>query len=214
MTENNFQLKLGSVAADLFKGATTPLPVADANGRPGWSYSKAAGGGADDKFNYFFYGGTYENMKLKHVKSMFFCGSIDAWSNDIQQVPFFVIYTKMKNDGTDAGLFYHSKHAYVLNLNTELIRPGERCLYYCLQEPLDQFSDARKVAFRTRLDTGTYDPENPVLFMTLHSDSSSTAHSVHVEALGAEMSAFELPPVVGQKTRNVGATHINMKLIV
>lgn len=205
MTEHNFQLKLGSVGADLFKADTTPSPVADANGRPGWSYSKAAGGGADDKFNYFFYGGTYENMKMKHVKSMFFCGSIDAWSNDVQQAPFFVIYTKMKNDGTDAGLFYHSKHAYVLHKDTQLIRPGERCLFYCIQAPQDHFSGARQVAFRTRIDTGKYNPENDVLFMTLHSDSSSTAHSVHVEALGADMDSFD---------RRVGANHINIKLIV
>jgi len=205
MSKPNFQIKLGSAGADLLKGATTPVPVADANGRPGWSYSKAAGGGADDKFNYFFYGGTYENLKLKHVKSMYFCGSIDAWTNDAQQAPFFIIYTKMKLDGTDAGSFYHSKHAYVLHVGSQLIRAGERCLYYCLATPNEDFEGARKIPFRTRIDTGSFDPENDVLFMTLHSDSSSAAHSVYVEALGADMSPFD---------QRVNVNHINMKLIV
>ena len=201
MTTSNFQYKLGSAGAMAIQADSMPSAMANDDGRPGWQYTKVSG---SEKFNYYFYAGTYENMKMKHVKSMFYCGSIDSWSGVANEAPFFVIYTKMKMDGTDAGAFYHSKHAYALHSASQLIRAGEKCLFYCLQQPKEQFDGARTIPFRNRVDTGIYDPENDVLFMTLQSDSGATNQSTYVEFLGADMSAFD---------RRVADNHINMKLI-
>ena len=201
MSKANFQFKLGSASATAIQADSMPSAMADANGRPGWSYTKVSGA---EKFNYYFYSGTYEQMKMKHVKSMFYCGSIDAWTGQGNEAPFFILYTKMKGDGTDAGAFYHSKHAFVLHSASQLIRAGEKCLFYCLEPPKEQFDGVRKVPFRHRIDTGNYDPENEVLFMTLQSDSGAVAQSTYVECLGADMSAFD---------RRVADNHINMKLI-
>ena len=201
MSKPNFQIKLGSASATAIQADSFPSAMADANGRTGWSYTKVSG---SEKFNYYFYAGTYEQMKMKHIKSMFYCGSIDAWSGQGNEAPFFVIYTKMKGDGSDAGAFYHSKHAYTLHSGSQLIRVGERCLFYCLQQPKEQFDGARTIPFRNRVDTGIYDPENDVLFMTLQSDSGATNQSTYVEFLGADISAFD---------RRVADNHINMKLI-
>ena len=201
MTHDNFQFKLGSNGATAIQADSLPLAVADANGRTGWSYTKISGA---EKFNWYFYSGTYENMKMKHVKSMFFCGSIDAWTNVGTEAPFFVIYTKMKGDGTDAGPFYHSKHAYTLHLGSQLVRAGEKCLFYCLQQPVEDFDGARKIPFRNRIDTGEHDPEDDVLYMTLQSDSGAVSQSTYAECLGADMTAFD---------RRVADNHINMKLI-
>lgn len=205
MSKPNFQIKLGTTGAAALKGDTKPDPVSDVMDRPGWSYTKDASSAADDKFNYFFYGGTYENMKLKHVKSMFFCGSIDQWTNTSNEAPFFVVYTKMKLDGTDAGLFYHSKFAFCLHTGTQLVRAGERCVFYSGTEPVGDFGGARSIPFRTRVDTGTYDPEDDVLFMSLHSDSGAVLQSTFVESLGADLWGFD-----GKVSKN----YINMKLIV
>lgn len=210
MSNPNFQVKLGSAGATALKADTIPEPVADPNGRPGWSYTKVASGeggggvGANDKFNYYFYSGLYETMKLKDVLSMSFLGSIDNWTGVANQAPFFMIYTKMTGSN-DAGSWYHSKHAYVLNTATNLIRTGEKCQFYCLSKPVHKHADARLVEFRTRIDTGTYDPEGEVLAMTLHSDSAALAPSVYCEELQANMHSF---------TRHGGATSIQLKLIV
>ena len=88
MSKPNFQLKLGTTSATLFQADSIPLAAADANGRPGWSYSKLSG---DEKFNWYFYSGTYENMKVSAVKNMYFCGSIDIWSGLGNEAPFFVL---------------------------------------------------------------------------------------------------------------------------
>ena len=201
MTHDNFQFKIGSTASTALQADSVPSAVADPNGRPGWLYKKVM---AAEKFNWYFYSGSFENMKMKNVQSMFFCGSIDAWTNVSNEAPFFIIYTKMKFDGTDAGAFYHSKHAYTLHLGSQLVRAGEKCLFFCLQEPVEDFGGARKIPFRNRIDTGAHDPEDEVLYMTLQSDSGATSQSTYVEFLGADMSAFD---------RRIADNHINMKLI-
>lgn len=201
MSKPNFQIKLGSASAMAIQADSMPLAQADENGRPGWSYTKVSGA---EKFNWYFYAGTYENMKMRDVKSMFFRGAIDTWSGQTNQAPFFVIYTKMKGDGTDAGAFYHSKHAYCLHTGSQLIRAGERCLFYCLNRPNDDFGEARLVPFRTRIDTGDLDPNDEVLFMTLQSDSGAAEQSTHVQTLGADMRPF---------AGRVGFNNISIKLV-
>jgi hypothetical protein len=202
MSIPNFQLKLGTTGATMFQADSLPLAQADVNGRSGWSYNKVSGA---EKFNWYFYSGTYETMKMKHVKNMYFLGSIDVWTGIQNEAPFFVIYTKPKGDGTDAGAWYHSKIAYALHSASQLIRAGEKCLFYCMSEPEQDFGNVRNVPFKNRIDTGVFDLEDQVLYMTLHSDSGAVAQSTYVESLGAEMDGFD---------RRVADNHINMKLIV
>ena len=202
MNNANFQLKLGSAGATAMQADSMPLAVADSNGRSGWSYTKVSG---SEKYNYYFYSGSYEQMKMKHVKNMFYCGSIDAWSGLQNEAPFFVIYTKPRGDGSDAAAWYHSRFAYTLHAASQLIRAGEKCVFYCLREPEQDFGDVRKIPFNNRIDTGIFDLEDEVLYMTLQSDSGAVQQSTYVECLGAEMDTFD---------RRVADNHINMKLIV
>jgi hypothetical protein len=119
-------------------------------------------------------------------------------------VPFFVLYTKPKGDGSDAAAWYHSRHAYSLHLPSNLVRAGEKCLWYCLNEPREKFNGARQIPLRTRTDTGTYDASNEVLYMTIHSDSDQAEVVAYVENLGADMGPFN---------RIVSDNTINMKLV-
>ena len=203
MSIPNFQVKLGTTGAAALEADSQPTAMPDFNGRTGWIYLKDQYSQPADKFNWYFYSGAYENMKLKDVQSMSFLGSIDVWSGVGNQAPFFIIYTKPTGSG-DAGDFYHSKHAYTLNPSTNLIRVGERCQFYCLAKPKHQHLNSRLIEFANRIDTGTYDPENEVLYMTLHSDSGAALASVYCEELQANMHSF---------VRNGGATDIQIKLI-
>jgi hypothetical protein len=74
-----------------------------------------------------------------------------------------------------------------------------------MAEPEQDFGDVRKVPLKNRIDTGVYDLEDQVLYMTLQSDSGAVAQSTYVESLGSEMDGFD---------RRVADNHIYMKLIV
>jgi len=179
------KVKNGTAGATLIQGGQA-TPVADPNDKAGWNYTKVPGAVfPDDKFNYFYWGGTYESMKLKDLKSLFCLGSIDYWTGLGNEAFFFVVYTKMT--GTDdAGSWYHSKHAYVINANNQVIQAGEKCLFYALAEPLKDFDGARKVPLRDRVDTGTYNQDNEILYITLHSDSGAVNMSCNVAHMGCD----------------------------
>jgi len=153
------QSKLGTAGATAIQADSLPLAVADDNDRPGWKYVKDAGSGAADKFNWYFYGGAYETLKCKDVRSLFMCGSVDKWTNLSTEVPFFVLYTKPTGVG-DQAAWYHSRHSWSIHMGSQLIREGERCVIHCLEEPQDDFDGARKVALKTRIDTGDWNDNN------------------------------------------------------
>jgi len=203
MSNPNFTARLGSAGATALIADSSPSPVADTNGRPGWSYTKDAVG--SQKFNYYFYSGAYENMKLKDVDSIYFLGSIDKWTDQTNEAPFFVIYTKMTGVD-DEGAWYHSRHAFSLHKNSQLVRAGEKCLFYCLANPRDEFEGSRKIPFNTRLDTGAWDTNNEVLYVTLQSDSGAdVGASVYSQILGMDMESF------GSR---VADSHIHLNLTV
>ena len=187
------QSKLGTAGATAIQADSLPLAIADTSDRPGWKYVKDAGSGATDKFNYYFYAGTYETLKCKDVRSLFFCGSIDKWTNLGNEAPFFVLYTKPTGVG-DQAAWYHSKHTWVLHKSTQLIRQGERCVFHCLAKPEDKYDDARIVALNTRLDAGAWDLNNEVLYCTLHSDSGAVAMECLVENMGMDCHSFNRLP--------------------
>ncbi len=188
------QTKLGTAGATAIQADSLPLAIADDNDRPGWKYVKDAGSGATDKFNWYFYAGTYESLKCKDVRSLFMCGSVDKWTNLSTEAPMFILYTKPKGDGSDQEAWYHSRHAWVLHMGSQLIRQGERCVFHCLEEPQDDFDGARKVALKTRIDTGDWNDNNEVLYCTLHSDSGAVEMKCLVEHMGMDCHSFSRLP--------------------
>ena len=179
------QSKLTTAGAAAIQADSLPLAVADDSDRPGWRYIKDAGSNPTDKFNYYFYGGATETLKCKNVSSLFMCGSIDKWTNISTEAPFFVIYTKPTGSG-DQATWYHSKHAFALHMGSQLIRAGERCVFYALSEPEEDFSGSRKIKLNTRIDTGTWNEENQVLYCTVQSDSGAAAMECLVEHMGMD----------------------------
>ena len=201
--ESNYQVRRMSNAAAAVQADSLPLARVDPDGRSGWLYQKNSG---DQKFNYYFYSGAYENMMMKRISSIYFVGSIDEWTNQQSELPFFVVYTKMKMDGTDAGSWYHSKHVYALHKDSQLVRPGEKCVFYALDMPhkAECVHGHRQLSFMTRIDDGEYDPDDEVLTVSLQSDSAAAQCSVYIENMGMEMDSFG---------RRVGDSLIDMKLI-
>ena len=179
------QSKLNTAGAMAIQADSLPLAVADDSDRPGWKYVKDAGSNPTDKFNYYFYGGSHESLKCKDVSSLFMCGSIDKWSNAGNEAPFFVLYTKPTGSGDEAA-WYHSKHAFALHMGSQLIRAGERCVFYALSEPEESFSGSRKIKLNTRIDTGVWNGENQVLYCTVQSDSGAPTMECLVEHMGMD----------------------------
>lgn len=196
----NFQSRLGSMGSMQIQADSQPSATADENGRSGWSYTKLEG---SEKFNWYFFSGAHETLTCNDVSTMSFVGSIDAWSNQTSEAPFFTLYTKMKMDGSDAGSWYHSRHAFVLHKESQLIRAGEKCVFYALEEPAQDYG-LRKVAFRTRIDTGSFDGDDEVLAIALQSDSGATQCSVYAENLKLDCKPF---------LRGIDKTCVNIKLI-
>ena len=200
----NFQAKLTSAGGIAIQADSLPLATADLNGRSGWLYTKGAGDGAADKANWYLFAGTYENMKIKHIDSIYFNGSIDKWTNVANQAPYFVVYTKMTGEN-DAGAWFHSKHAFTLHKDSQLVRGGEKCLFHCLGRPKTELIGDRKIAFNKRIDTGVWNVENEVLYVTLHTASGTTEASFYAELLGMDMNSID---------RRIGDSHIHLKLVV
>lgn len=188
------QSKLGTPGAMAIQADSLPLAIADESDRPGWKYVKDMSSNPTDKFNWYFYSGAYESLECKDIKSIFMCGCIDKWEGQTSQAPFLVLYTKMKGDGTDAGAWYHSRHAWTLHNGSQLVRAGERCLFYCLDEPRDDYDGARKVKFNNRVDTGIWDDSNEVLTCSLQSDSGAVSMECLVKNMGMDCLSFNRLP--------------------
>jgi hypothetical protein len=198
--EPNFEYRLGSTGAMAIQADSQPIAMSDENGRSGWSYTKISGA---EKFNWYIYSGAHENMTVGDVDSLYFVGSIDAWSDATSELPFWNVYTKMKMDGSDAGSWYGSRITYTLHKDSQLVRSNEKCIFYALDQPDDTFSGMRKIPMMSRIVTGVYNPEDEILTVSLGSDSGATQCSVYAETIGMDCSSFG---------RRVGKNYIKMKL--
>jgi len=178
--------KLGTAGATAIQADSLPLAITDPSERPGWLYVKDAGSGASDKFNWYYYDGTNYNVSLKHIKSLFWVGSIDTFGFN----PFIVVYTKMRASG-NAGAWFYSSHAYTINTNNQTVQTGERCIFHALEKPTLDFDGARHVYMGNRIDVGTYDPESEISYITVHSDSGHATVTVLVENMGVDFHQHE-----------------------
>ena len=199
MSIPNFQAKLGSVGSMAIIADSSPQPMPDENGRPGWSYTKMMG---SEKFNYYFYSGMYERTKLRDIKGIWFVGAVDAWTNQTNELPWFVVYTKMTGVG-DAGTWYHSAVRHQLNKNGNIVRAGECCLWKA-GLPDVTVEGARTLAMNLTSVVGTYNEDDEILAISLHSDSGATEMSCYVENMGVEFH---------QHHRHTKETIVNMKLL-
>ncbi len=178
--------KLGTAGATAIQADSLPLAIADPSERPGWLYVKDSGSGAADKFNYYYYDGTNYTVSMKHIKSLFWVGSIDTFGFN----PFIVVYTKMRASG-NAGAWFYSSHAYTINTNNQTVQTGERCIFHALEKPTLDFDGARHVLCGSRIDVGTYDPESEISYITVHSDSAHANVTVLVENMGVDFHQHE-----------------------
>jgi len=180
----DIKVKYPSSGAQAVAGAETQ-PVADDNGRPGWSFKKTAESAAAAKFNYYYYDGTYHGTKMRDLDSMYFVGSVDLWTGNVNQVPFIIVYTPLTGSG-DAGAFYHSKHAYLIDPN-QIIQSGERVVFYRGKKPRHDFDGARQIPLGIRLDTGEYNADDSVYLVSLHTDSATPLLSALTEVVGLDI---------------------------
>ena len=178
----NYILSSSASAAAVYGGETAP--VADINNRPGWFFKKTVADAAA-KFNYFYYGQGSHAITLGDIKSLYSNVTIDQWTNG-QSAPFFVVYTKPTGIG-DAGAWYHSKRAYVLDASKKILL-GEPINLYAITEPVYTYNCDRNVKLGSIIDTGTPLDNEEILTVSLHSDSAAPVNTqILVNSLALEL---------------------------
>jgi len=163
---HNGKFKLSGAGPTVYAD-TLPLPTADTNDRAGWLFTKTGG---TEKFNYYIYGEGSHPITLSHLNNVFFTGSIDNYVNGTSN-PFVVIYTKPTGIG-DAGAWYHSSIAYVIDSSQD-IQLGELCLFSCIGTIENNPFTYRNIKMLSVVKTGDALPSEEILTISIHSDSSA-----------------------------------------
>ena len=205
MTDNlngRIQVKLGSAGSAAVYADSSPAPIADLNDRQGWLHSKVGSG--VDKFNYYMYSGANDTAKVKDLRSIFMVGSVDNFTGLQNQLPFIVIYTKPTGVGDIIPGFAHSRRAYSIRMNHNIIRAGERCCFHHGLAPDIDFGGARLIPLTTFTDTGTFTKDMEIGYITIHSDSGGADTTILTQYMGAEFKPY---------TQTTKATQINIKLV-
>lgn len=168
--EPNDKVKLTSADGISVYADTLPVPAVDTNDRSGWLFHKVV----DDatKFNYYIYGstGSSHQFTLTDLKSAYMVGSIDKYDNT-SSIPFIVVYSKPTGVG-DAGVWYHSKRTYSIDMSTEKILVGEQVNLYFGTKPVLK-NDNRYIELKTYSTEGDNLDTEEILAVSIHSDSAS-----------------------------------------
>ena len=159
-------VKLGSPASNLVFADSKP-PIADEDGRDGWLFKKTASDTA--KFNYYLYSQGSHAFTLGQIDMIFMTGSVDVWDN-ISSCPFIIVYTKPTGVG-DHEVWYHSKVLYTLDA-TKKINLGETVNFYAITNP-NLNNGFRDIKLETKTTSGDGLDAEEILYITVHSDSSS-----------------------------------------
>jgi len=189
--KNNDKVKLTGSGSTVYAD-TSPIPTLDTNDRSGWLWSKTAADAS--KFNYYMYGSTGSShpWTLFDVSSVHMKVSIDTWASN-NSAPFFVIYTVPTGVG-DAGAWYHSKVAYTIDTTQQSIITGEPITMFCLEPPTGPDPN-RKVPLTNVVTTGTADPTENVLAISIHSDSGA--------GIGTQILVTEMGYKINSLKRNI-----------
>lgn len=165
---SNAEIKRSSTEGTAVIADSSPAPTADTNGRDGWLYKKSSGA---EKFNYYLWAQGSKPLRLRDLRSVYMVASVDTYTN-VTSVPFVVIYTKPTGVG-DAAVWYHSKIAYTIHQQTTHIMLGEKVQFYTHQIiPTDNYG-YRQISLPIEIKTGDALPDEEILYITLHSDSSA-----------------------------------------
>tara|TARA_R110002012_G_scaffold15393_3_gene61478 strand:- start:7007 stop:7600 length:594 start_codon:yes stop_codon:yes gene_type:complete len=185
----NGQVKIGT-AAGLAVAGGEQAPIADANERSGWLFTKAA---ADStKFNYFFYGQGILPIRLSQLNHVYFNGAVDSYV-DASSIPFIVVYTKPTGSG-DAGAWYHSKIVYTMS-DKHNLQLGEMVTFYTHTKPSVNYGYTY-IPLDVIITDGNAGEHEEILYITVHSDSAA--------AMGTQILISD----VGFET----STHISRKI--
>tara|TARA_R110002167_G_scaffold198187_6_gene401250 strand:+ start:2047 stop:3063 length:1017 start_codon:yes stop_codon:yes gene_type:complete len=160
------QIHLNSVGGTAVKADSNCVIQPDPEKREGWNCVNST---VSTKFNLYLFDGLSESMTLGDVKSVYFKGAVNAFSNS-SSVPFLHVYTKPTGIN-DAGFFYHSKIDYTYN-NDNTIGIGEECLFYGIGLPNNEFGN-RKIQLNNKIVSGEGLDNEAVLYVVCASDSGA-----------------------------------------
>ena len=153
----------------------------DPDNRSGWLFEKSVAN--TNKFNLYYWGQGNRPKTPAHIRSLKAIVSIDNYQS-VQSLPFFVVYTKPKGDGSDDQPWYNAKRAFTLT-TSEDIEVGQKIEMYAKHVPKDK--GVRQVQFNNTVDSGTFNESDEILYITIQSDSAAPANTkILIEALGID----------------------------
>jgi len=178
-------VKLGTpgAAAVYADGA---VPIADAAGRPGWSFIKDAESPAAAKINLYVGPAANETLKFRDLSSLWSIVCIDDFTAN-SSLPFMHVYTKPQGAGDHS--WYRSKLNLLIPHEAALVRPGERvCLWWGLHEPpADKLDGARLIHLRADITGPAILPTDAIYLMPLSTDSGATSVGLCVETIAYQV---------------------------
>lgn len=178
---------------------TTPDPEIDSVRRNGWYYRNES---LNDKMNLYFFDGANETFTLKDVRYVYAKMFIDSWGLNVQNLPFFHIYTK-PTGVNDAGAWYHSRIDYTMTINTPKIGLAEECMFFGKTVPNDNekwFSN-RAIQMTNVTKNGECLDTEEILTIAIATDSSATIGGVNI---GVQELGFSMTGGYNRKTELIG----------
>tara|TARA_R100000231_G_C5324587_1_gene164476 strand:+ start:245 stop:1432 length:1188 start_codon:yes stop_codon:yes gene_type:complete len=145
--------------------SSTPQFTAD-KARVGWNY-QASGATDNISLKIFSEDGLTNTNNLFNVTVRGAVGNT-TYAN----IPYLVIKTKPKGDGTDFDPSYHSEQIFKIDDNN-FVSPDE-LVYFYYNNLVPQLDEFKKAEYKLVTTNGTLDPTNPILTVELKSDNSST----------------------------------------
>jgi hypothetical protein len=164
---HNNKILLTSADGVAMYADSLPIPVGEPNNRDGWYFIKTAGA---EKFNYYFYSQGSHAVTLADLEQTFFVGAIDNWVTTAS-CPFITVYTKPLGDGQDAAAWYRTKQIYTIRASAN-INLGEKTQFTTGSTP-NLIFPYPQVKLNNIIIEGLNNPNEEILTMAVHSDSSS-----------------------------------------
>lgn len=166
------QIILGSTGCTAILADSSIVPTTDSENRQGLKFYNSTAG---TKYNLYFFGGLQETIQQSNLGSIYCKLYIDV-KTAVSCVPFLVVYTKPRFDGSDAQPWYNSRWTYTINLLTQHIGIGEEVVLYAIGTPTKKFTNRLIQLDNVIIDGTGLDGE--VLYLVLGSDSGATVNTI------------------------------------
>jgi hypothetical protein len=159
----------GAIAPD----EGVPVPCMD---QTGWAYTNSANV-TSNKINWYFHGQDATSDVTLEYYSGFYARVL---LKSVASLPFFSLYTKPKNDGTDAGSWYGSRRTFVIPAGT-VLNDDDVILMYTGNDLPATYSDIPHIQLELEPTTSNGSDDETQQLLTIAFGTNSAAVTDEVD---------------------------------